>query len=133
MTSHLTESDYERSCTSFNLPTVVDALVAAVGNSRPETLLDVGCGYGGITATIRDRLGIEQAFGVDVDPVVIPEAEAKGVEATRVDVGSEPLPFAAGAFDVVTSFGMLDYLPWYDTAVAEVWRVLAPGGLVAVA
>ena len=28
---------------------------------------------------------------------------------------------------------MLDYLPWYDTTVAEVWRVLAPGGLVAVA
>jgi ubiquinone/menaquinone biosynthesis C-methylase UbiE len=133
MSPHLTVNDFERSRTSFSLPAVVDAMVAAVGAQRPRALLDIGCGYGGITATLRERLGAGEAHGVDLDPGVIAEAQRKGVVASRVDVGTEALPYEPGSFDVVTCFGMLDYLPWFDTAVAEVSRVLAPGGLAAVA
>lgn len=134
MLDHLTANDYERSCTSHDLDVVVDAIGAAVAAGRPaDSLLDVGCGYGGIAATMRDRLGIPDAHGVDIDPDVIPEARAKGISADRIDVDAEPLPFDADTFGLVTCFGMLDYLPWFDRAVAEMSRVLAPGGLVAVA
>lgn len=134
MLDHLTANDYERSCTSHDLDVVVDAIAAvAATRKRSRSLLDVGCGYGGIAATMRDQLGIPDAHGVDIDPEVISEARAKGISAERVDVEREPLPFDADTFDLVTCFGMLDYLPWFDGAVADMSRVLVPGGLIAVA
>lgn len=131
--SRLSANDVERSCTSSNLAEVTAALVAASAHRRPAALLDVGCGYGGIAATLADHLGVEEAHGVDVDPVVMAEARAKGVRAVQADVSAGPLPYGDDAFDVLTCFGMLDYLPWYDTAVREFARVLRPGGLVAIA
>jgi SAM-dependent methyltransferase len=133
MSRHLTAHDFERSRTSFNLTQVVAAIRDATAEVQPRSLLDVGCGYGGITATLRDALGIHHAHGVDVDPAVISEARSKGVDAARVEVGREALPYEDGSFDIVTSFGMLDYLPWYDIAVVELSRVLVADGLIAVA
>lgn len=133
MSPYLTAKDYERSCTSFSLPEVAEALVAVADGRTPQTLLDVGCGYGGIAATLRDALDVVDVHGVDIDQAVIDEARDKGVDARCVDVGSEPLPYADGTFDLLTCFGMLDYLPWYDVALREFSRVLAPGGVVAVA
>ncbi len=130
---HLSEKDYERSCTSFSLPVVAEALRAAVDGRPLGSLLDVGCGYGGIAASLRDALDIAEVHGVDIDTEVIEEARAKGVKAVAVDVGSAPLPYKDGEFDLLTCFGMLDYLPWYDVAVREFSRVVAPGGFVAVA
>jgi ubiquinone/menaquinone biosynthesis C-methylase UbiE len=133
MASNLSANDYERSCTSFSLPEVTAALAAVVNGRAPDSLLDVGCGYGGIAATLRDTLGIERVHGVDIDEDVIDEARGKGVEAVHADVGAGPLPFEDGRFDLLTCFGMLDYLPWYDVAVREFSRVLVPGGVIAVA
>jgi SAM-dependent methyltransferase len=134
MALHLSANDYERSCTSFSLPVVTEALGAvADGRGGIRALLDVGCGYGGIAASLRDALDVDEVHGVDIDPAVIDEARAKGVDAVRVDVGAAPLPYEDGAFDLLTCFGMLDYLPWYDVALREFSRVLAPGGLVAIA
>lgn len=133
MSPHLTANDYERSCTSSNLPEVVDALSDAMAGARPRALLDVGCGYGGIAASLGDALRVTEVHGVDIDPAVMDEARAKGVDAVRADVGSSPLPYADGSFDLLTCFGMLDYLPWYDVALHEFSRVLTAGGVVAVA
>jgi ubiquinone/menaquinone biosynthesis C-methylase UbiE len=130
---HLSANDYERSCTSFNMPEVVAALTAAVDGERPGTLLDVGCGYGGIAASLGDALGVPELHGVDIDGDVIEEARSKHVRAVRADVASAPLPYESESFDLLTCFGMLDYLPWYDVAVREFSRVLRVGGLVAVA
>jgi len=129
----LTANDFERSWTSTALPTVSAALRRCLDGVTARSILDVGCGYGGIAATLRDDLGVEEAHGVDVDRDVLGEARAKGVRAVRAEVGEEPLPYGDASFDIVTCFGMLDYLPWYDAAVDEISRVLAPEGTVAVA
>jgi ubiquinone/menaquinone biosynthesis C-methylase UbiE len=129
---HLTANDYARSCTSFSLPIVTDALHRVVDGARPRALLDVGCGYGGIAATLCESLGIAEAHGVDIDGAVIAEAERKGVHAVRADVSTGPLPYGDAAFEIVTCFGMLDYLAWFDVAIREFSRVLVPGGLLAV-
>jgi SAM-dependent methyltransferase len=133
MSVHLTENDYERSCTSSSLAEVIDALRGAVDRRRPGRLLDVGCGYGGIAATLRDELALAEAHGIDIDEMVLHEARAKGIDARISDVATERLPYDDGSFELLTCFGMLDYLPWYDVAVREFSRVLVPGGLVAVA
>ena len=133
MAQHLSANDYERSCTSFSLPAVVGALGPIVDGHDPRSMLDVGCGYGGIAASLRQSLRVGEVHGVDIDEAVIAEARAKGVVARRVDVGSSPLPYEDGSFDLLTCFGMLDYLPWYDIAVREFSRVLTARGLIAIA
>lgn len=129
----LTANDYERSRTSFNLPTVVQAVQTAMADSPSTTILDIGCGFGGIAATLRTALKADEAYGVDIDASVIEEAHTKGVEVTQVDVQHEVLPYADASFDLVTCFGMLDYLPLFDGVMTEISRTLRRGGLVAVA
>jgi SAM-dependent methyltransferase len=128
----LTANDYARTCTCFSLEPVTRVLRDATAGGRVAALLDVGCGYGGVTATLASALGISEVHGVDIDPDVIGEACGKGVAALRADVAAG-LPYPDVAFDLVTSFGMLDYLPWFDGALAEISRVLRPGGLAAIA
>ena len=62
-----------------------------------------------------------------------PDISVGGHLAVQADVASPPLPYETARFDLLTCFGMLDYLPWYDVAVREFSRVLRVGGLVAVA
>jgi SAM-dependent methyltransferase len=127
----LTANDYKRSCTSHSLPVVGQVLREALAGARPDGLLDVGCGYGGVAAGLAELLGASDVHGVDLDPDVVDEAGGKGVEVRCVDV-SEGLPYDDVRFDLVTCFGVLDYLPLFDEAVRELWRVLRPGGVVAV-
>jgi len=48
----------------------------------------------------------------------------------RVDVSASPLPFPDGYFSLVVSFGMLDFLPFFDHFVRELFRVTHAGGYV---
>ena len=119
--------DYDRSQTTHMLPYLYEAL-------RPlrveplRQLLDIGCGFGGLTRLVAEHLGIHEAHGLDIDPVALEEASEKHVVAHRVDIGEGRLPFADGSFDLVTSFGVLDYLPSFDSTLREIRRVLRPGG-----
>ena len=100
-----------------------------------ESLLDVGCGTGGVTIPAGKRVGqTGLAAGIDPAPEMIAAARRKasrlGVEIDfRVGV-IEALPYPDGSFDVVTSSLMMHHLPadLQVKGVAEVYRVLKPGG-----
>jgi malonyl-CoA O-methyltransferase len=65
---------------------------------------------------------------VDLAPGMVREA-ARRVPRARLAVGdAEALPFAGGSFDLVLSTSTFQWLPRLDAALAEVRRVLAPGG-----
>lgn len=131
--TYITSRDLERTCTVHMLGQVEQLLASLNGHlDGNQRLLDVGCGFGGLPAAIGRYLNIEEIYGVDVDPTILSEATAKGVRATQCEVGREPLPYPTEHFDLVTSFGMLDYLPHYDDALRELFRVTKPGGLVIV-
>jgi ubiquinone/menaquinone biosynthesis C-methylase UbiE len=126
--TEITDLDRERSCTVHMLGQVEQLLASLNGHlNGNQRLLDVGCGFGGLPAAIGGYLNIEEIYGVDVDPAVLSEATAKGVRAARCEVGREPLPYPTEHFDLVTSFGMLDYLPHYDDALREIFRITKPG------
>ena len=60
-------------------------------------------------------------------------AEARGIELEWVEADAEALPFADGAFDVVTSaFGVM-FAPDHRAAARELLRVCRPGGTIALA
>jgi ubiquinone/menaquinone biosynthesis C-methylase UbiE len=90
-------------------------------------LLDVGCGTGHHMARLRDR-GFEVA-GVDGSPEMLEHARAlnPGSDIRRSDV--ECLPFPDASFDVVLCVEVLRYLPSPVRSIAEMARVLKPGGL----
>lgn len=124
-----TAGDYAKHRAGF--PPVLFERLAALGVGRPgQRALDLGTG----TGTLARGLALLGARVVGLDP-----ARSMLVEGRRLDGGggalvvarAEALPFAAARFDVVTA-GQCWH--WFDRprAAAEVRRVLAPGGALAI-
>jgi SAM-dependent methyltransferase len=89
-----------------------------------EHILDLGCGDGQLTK----RLGTTGAsvVGVDASLEMVAAARERGVAA---DVGdAEALPYARNTFDAVFSNAALHWVRDQDAMMAEVRRVLKPGG-----
>jgi SAM-dependent methyltransferase len=89
-------------------------------------LLDVGCGTGHHLAALRAR-GFEAA-GVDGSETMLAEARARNPQAELRQADVEALPFPDAVFDVVLCIEVLRYLPDPGRCVAELGRVLRPGG-----
>jgi SAM-dependent methyltransferase len=113
--------------------TGVDArvpLVAAVAASAPRRILEAGCGWGELAAWLARDTGAE-VVAIDLSPRMVELARQRGVDARVADVQS--LPFGDGQFDCVVAAWMLYHVPDLDRGIAELARVLRPGGkLVAV-
>ncbi len=104
----------------------VQFLMAAADFAPESRLLDVACGpgYGAGYATQRGA----HAIGVDLAPGMVAEASRNfpGTEFREGD--AEALPFDDNIFDTVTcAFGLMHFAD-PDRAIAEVFRVLKPGG-----
>lgn len=105
-----------------------------------ESVLDVGCGTGGVTIPAKLRVGKNgRVAGIDPAPEMIAVARRKANRAAldidfRVGV-IESLPFSDGTFDAVTSSLMMHHLPKHlqVKGLAEIRRVLKPGGRLLIA
>jgi len=99
-----------------------------------QSLLDVGCGPGTITADLAERVAPGAVVGIDRSAEVIATAEGRaGREGLRFEVGDVyDLAFDDGAFDVVHAHQVLQHLSDPMAALGEMRRVCRPGGLVAV-
>jgi len=113
-----------------------------------ERVLDMGCGRGAVLTAVARRVGSGRVTGVDLwsrhdqsgnaREVTLRNAAAEGV-SDRVDVQTgdmRALPFAEATFDlVVSSLAIHNISSRADRAkaVAEAWRVLKPGGRLAIA
>jgi SAM-dependent methyltransferase len=102
----------------------------AVANAAPRRVLEIGCGPGELAARIAAELDAE-VIAVDIAPRMVELARSRGVDARVGDVQS--LPFDDASFDVAAAVWMLYHAPDVDGAVAELARILQPGGrLIAV-
>jgi SAM-dependent methyltransferase len=120
--------EYER--TARELEPAAHHVVALAGIARGERVLDLACGTG--NAAIEAARAGARVTGLDAAPRLIGVAEARaaaaGVEATFVTGDAQDLPFDDGAFDCVLSvFGVI-FVPDPPRAMAEIVRVLGPGG-----
>ncbi len=113
-----------------------------------ERVLDMGCGRGAVLTAVAKRLKTGRATGVDLwsthdqsgnaRDATLRNASLEGV-FDRVDIETgdmRALPFADGTFDVVVSSLAIHNIPSHAAraqAIAEAWRVLKPGGRLAIA
>jgi SAM-dependent methyltransferase len=103
------------------------------GVSRNARVLDYGCGYGRVMAELNEE-GFADVSGVDLSPALISRGRRLRPDLSFEVLDSPPtLWHAAASFDVVLLFAVLTCVP-DDAAqralIAELVRVLAPGGLL---
>lgn len=89
-----------------------------------ERILDLGCGDGQLSA----RIAVSGAavIGLDASPQMAAAARSRGIDVQ--EGAAESMPFADRAFDAVFSNAALHWVRNHDAMLAEVRRVLKPGG-----
>ena len=105
--------------------------LAASEVPRPVAILDVGCGTGRLLRSTEQKFPAAALEGVDAAVEMVKHAQAVNPARSRIrfqQATAERLPFAADQFDLV--FSTMTFHHWDDQAhaVAEVARVLKPGG-----
>ncbi len=109
-----------------------EALVALARVGPGMRVLDIGCGGGGLLRFIRERGG--RPVGADVLTVGLELARERvgAVDVVRVGEGAG-LPFRTGSLDAVVGQHAVEHFPDPDAALREWYRVLKPGGRLALA
>jgi SAM-dependent methyltransferase len=103
--------------------------IAAVLETKPGRVLEVGCGPG--EAAARIHASGAEVEAVDLSVRMVELTRAGGVDARVADV--QDLPFEDASFDCALAAWMLYHVPDVDRALSELARVLRPGGrLIAV-
>ncbi len=102
------------------------------------TVLDIACGPGVYTRAFARRLGAGRVVGLDLSRPMLKAAvhlaqreHLTNVSFVRAD--AQHLPFDAERFDVVNCCGALHLVPDVEAALAEIHRVLVPGGRFTIA
>lgn len=119
-----------RRCGQFYAARWMERLGGRLDGGR---VLEVGCGRGVGVEIILERFGAASVDAIDLDPRMIERARrylaARGFTGVQLSVGDiTSIPASDATFDAVFDFGAIHLEPEWPTAIAEVRRVLKPGG-----
>ena len=112
---------------------VAPAFLEWIAAPPRSSWVDVGCGTGALAHTILRLADPASVLGVDPSAGFIEHARASIADSrARFEVGdARALPIDAGSRDVAVSGLVLNFIPEPSTALAEMLRVVRPGGLIA--
>ena len=91
-------------------------------------VIDLGCGYGDFTIKIKEKIGCNEIFGVDIYESDIHRAKNKGIEVIKYNLSKFPYPFIDNSFDVVLSNQLIEHLFYPVRFIQEINRILKPNG-----
>jgi len=114
---------------AVEVPLMVRALALPAGGR----VLEVGCGRGVALPVLARLLTPVRLAGLDLDAALLDEARA-GADLADISVELVPgdvrrMPFPDASFDLVVDFGTCYHVARAGQALAEIARVLVPGGL----
>jgi SAM-dependent methyltransferase len=104
------------------LPMAAEHLAGAV------SVLDVGCGEGQLSRLAAGRPGVVRVVGVDPTGAQLEVARARGGGVCYQRAEATWLPLAPSSFDAAIACLVFEHIDDADRAIAEVGRVLRPGG-----
>jgi len=103
-----------------------------VGLADGEKVLDVGCGTGSLTFALSKLADLNEISAIDYSPVFVAAANRQNTNP-RIHIQQADacaLPFEGGTFDRAMALLVLHFVPEAGKAVAEMRRVVRPGGIV---
>src|SRR3984957_16782532 len=109
-----------------------DEVIARLRDHQSRKIADVACGTGILSDRIERELQPEAIYGVDMSDGMLAQARARSDQVQWLRGPAEQLPFDDGALDAVVTTSAFHFFD-QPAALREFHRVLAPGGLVAVA
>ncbi len=104
------------------------ATLALAGDVAGRRILDAGCGSGPLFAALRDRGAAVTGFDKSAGMLELARRRLGDDADLRVADLAGPLPYRDGAFDDVIASLVLHYLQDWTAPLAELRRVLRPGG-----
>lgn len=102
-------------------------LYERAGLRQARLVLDAGCGSGAVTQDLV-RAASGDVVAIDLDPLML--ARARGAAPSLARADARRLPFADGTFDLAVCNLVLLWSPQPERVVAELARVVRPGGTV---
>jgi SAM-dependent methyltransferase len=110
-------------------------LIRFGGLSDGERVLDVGCGTGSLTFSLMETANLAAVTGVDLTSGFLDFARARSTDPRIAfrQADARVLPFADNTFDRAFAMLVLHFIPDATRAVAEMRRVVRPGGTVVAA
>lgn len=109
-------------------------LVSRLELTNRETVLDICTGPAGVATSVTEKYGCP-VIGLDLSAEMLLQAQAN-VNRRVLNIGlvqgrAESLPFKTGSFDAVIFTFLLRYVENVEATIAEITRVLRPGGILA--
>jgi SAM-dependent methyltransferase len=118
-----------------NTERAAEAFVSRQNIPAGSRVLDIACGSGNLAIPL--ARGAAEVTGVDIAPNLLEQARqraaAENLKAAFDEGDAEQLPYTDASFDVVVSMFGAMFAPRPELVVAEMARVLKPGGLLAMA
>lgn len=109
-----------------------DEVIAVLRDRGARKVADIACGTGILAARIADELDAGEVYGVDMSDGMLAQARARSSEVQWRKGPAEHLPFEDDMLDAVVTTSAFHFFD-QPAALREFHRVLAPGGLAAVA
>jgi len=78
--------------TASDLPSL-NRVLKQIENTKAKTMIDLGCGYEGITRYVAEYLNIPDIYGIDLDDNRLSYATSRHVNTYKLDLNRDHLPF----------------------------------------
>jgi len=109
-----------------------DEVITALRGRGVRKVTDIACGTGILADRINQELRPDEVYGVDMSDGMLAKARARSSDVQWRKSPAEHLPFEDGVLDTVVTTSAFHFFD-QPAALREFHRVLAPGGLAAVA
>lgn len=111
-----------------NQDVLIHILDKYIKNIKGKTILDVGCGFGGLGNAVKKKDA--NFVGIDIcnDVYIAKKLSSEQIELIKGDGHS--IPFRSNTFDVVVSIGTLEHIKEPESFIIEMTRVLKPNGII---